>query len=233
MRSGSQIKPGADLVHRDTRVHFVCWSLSCFLSGRFAYDGLKRQRLTQPMVKNKSGHLVPASWEEALTQVAGAVSHLWHYVFSERETCVHLFKLNQSGLSFAFLSSCKEWKERISLLWLEAWQMQRLSCPSRTCWIDSTVTTCARKRLFQRLGPGRNEGRKTEGRTSAWSTQVDFSVCSLDLTCVPTISSTLESLALNRLTCCCWSGPTHAMRPRCSMHVSGRGRRCAWQVVAN
>lgn len=39
---------------------------------RFAYDGLKRQRLTQPMVKNKSGQLMPASWEDALTQVAGA-----------------------------------------------------------------------------------------------------------------------------------------------------------------
>ncbi|XP_063069423.1 NADH-ubiquinone oxidoreductase 75 kDa subunit, mitochondrial-like [Engraulis encrasicolus] len=38
---------------------------------RFAYDGLKRQRLTQPMVKNASGQLVTTSWEDALTQVAG------------------------------------------------------------------------------------------------------------------------------------------------------------------
>ncbi|XP_061580436.1 NADH-ubiquinone oxidoreductase 75 kDa subunit, mitochondrial-like [Cololabis saira] len=40
---------------------------------RFAYDGLKRQRLTQPMVKNASGQLVPTSWEDVLTQVAGAL----------------------------------------------------------------------------------------------------------------------------------------------------------------
>lgn len=40
---------------------------------RFAYDGLKRQRLTQPMMKNESGQLVPTSWENVLTQVAGAV----------------------------------------------------------------------------------------------------------------------------------------------------------------
>lgn len=41
---------------------------------RFAYDGLKRQRLTQPMVKDESGQLIPATWEDALTRVAGAVS---------------------------------------------------------------------------------------------------------------------------------------------------------------
>ncbi|XP_055361238.1 NADH-ubiquinone oxidoreductase 75 kDa subunit, mitochondrial-like isoform X2 [Betta splendens] len=40
---------------------------------RFAYDGLKRQRLTQPMVKNESGQLVPTTWEDALTQVAGVL----------------------------------------------------------------------------------------------------------------------------------------------------------------
>ncbi|XP_077368381.1 NADH-ubiquinone oxidoreductase 75 kDa subunit, mitochondrial [Festucalex cinctus] len=40
---------------------------------RFAYDGLKRQRLTQPMVKDGSGQLTPASWEDALTRVAGAL----------------------------------------------------------------------------------------------------------------------------------------------------------------
>ncbi|XP_043987362.1 NADH-ubiquinone oxidoreductase 75 kDa subunit, mitochondrial-like [Gambusia affinis] len=40
---------------------------------RFAYDGLKRQRLTQPMVKNKSGDLVPTSWEDVLARVAGAL----------------------------------------------------------------------------------------------------------------------------------------------------------------
>uniref|UniRef100_A0A3B4ECB4 NADH-ubiquinone oxidoreductase 75 kDa subunit, mitochondrial n=2 Tax=Pygocentrus nattereri TaxID=42514 RepID=A0A3B4ECB4_PYGNA len=40
---------------------------------RFAYDGLKRQRLTQPMVKDTSGQLVATSWEEALTRVAGVL----------------------------------------------------------------------------------------------------------------------------------------------------------------
>ena len=37
---------------------------------RFAYDGLKRQRLTDPMVKSSSGHLVATDWEEALITVA-------------------------------------------------------------------------------------------------------------------------------------------------------------------
>uniref|UniRef100_A0AAQ5ZPC9 NADH-ubiquinone oxidoreductase 75 kDa subunit, mitochondrial n=1 Tax=Amphiprion ocellaris TaxID=80972 RepID=A0AAQ5ZPC9_AMPOC len=40
---------------------------------RFAYDGLKRQRLTQPMVKNESGQFVPTSWEDVLTRAAGAL----------------------------------------------------------------------------------------------------------------------------------------------------------------
>uniref|UniRef100_A0A8C9Y2H4 NADH-ubiquinone oxidoreductase 75 kDa subunit, mitochondrial n=1 Tax=Sander lucioperca TaxID=283035 RepID=A0A8C9Y2H4_SANLU len=40
---------------------------------RFAYDGLKRQRLTQPMVKNESGQLVPTTWEDVLPRVAGAL----------------------------------------------------------------------------------------------------------------------------------------------------------------
>uniref|UniRef100_A0A8C9ZMH5 NADH-ubiquinone oxidoreductase 75 kDa subunit, mitochondrial n=1 Tax=Sander lucioperca TaxID=283035 RepID=A0A8C9ZMH5_SANLU len=40
---------------------------------RFAYDGLKRQRLAQPMVKDDSGQLTPTTWEDALTRVAGAL----------------------------------------------------------------------------------------------------------------------------------------------------------------
>ncbi|KAM6978189.1 NADH-ubiquinone oxidoreductase 75 kDa subunit, mitochondrial-like [Tautogolabrus adspersus] len=40
---------------------------------RFAYDGLKRQRLTQPMVKNESEQLVPTTWEDVLTRVAGTL----------------------------------------------------------------------------------------------------------------------------------------------------------------
>nr|XP_023683617.1 NADH-ubiquinone oxidoreductase 75 kDa subunit, mitochondrial [Paramormyrops kingsleyae] len=40
---------------------------------RFAYDGLKRQRLTQPMVKDASGQLVSTGWEDVLTRVAGVL----------------------------------------------------------------------------------------------------------------------------------------------------------------
>ncbi|CAK6979341.1 NADH-ubiquinone oxidoreductase 75 kDa subunit%2C mitochondrial-like [Scomber scombrus] len=40
---------------------------------RFAYDGLKRQRLTQPLAKDESGQLTPTTWEDALTRVAGAL----------------------------------------------------------------------------------------------------------------------------------------------------------------
>lgn len=47
-----------------------------FTTLRFAYDGLKRQRLTQPMVKNQAGQLVPVTWEDALTHVAGVVRYL-------------------------------------------------------------------------------------------------------------------------------------------------------------
>ena len=37
---------------------------------RFACDGLKRQRLTTPMLKDSAGNLVPASWEDAIVAVA-------------------------------------------------------------------------------------------------------------------------------------------------------------------
>lgn len=37
---------------------------------RFAYDGLKMQRLDQPYIR-RDGKLVPASWEEALMEAAG------------------------------------------------------------------------------------------------------------------------------------------------------------------
>jgi len=40
---------------------------------RFAYDGLKRQRLTLPMVKDASGQLTPTTWEDVLTRVAGVL----------------------------------------------------------------------------------------------------------------------------------------------------------------
>ena len=37
---------------------------------RFAYDGLKRQRLTTPMIKDNSGNLTFCSWEDVLLSVA-------------------------------------------------------------------------------------------------------------------------------------------------------------------
>jgi len=40
---------------------------------RFAYDGLKRQRLTNPFVRNQSGELVAADWESAFVKIASAV----------------------------------------------------------------------------------------------------------------------------------------------------------------
>ncbi|XP_075209806.1 NADH dehydrogenase (ubiquinone) 75 kDa subunit [Lycorma delicatula] len=40
---------------------------------RFSYDGLKRQRLVTPMLKNSSGELVPVDWEDALIAAAKAI----------------------------------------------------------------------------------------------------------------------------------------------------------------
>ncbi|KAM8933591.1 NADH-ubiquinone oxidoreductase 75 kDa subunit, mitochondrial [Pelodytes ibericus] len=40
---------------------------------RFAYDGLKRQRLTQPMIRVDKGCLVQTTWEDVLTRVAGVL----------------------------------------------------------------------------------------------------------------------------------------------------------------
>uniref|UniRef100_A0A6B2F842 NADH-ubiquinone oxidoreductase 75 kDa subunit, mitochondrial n=1 Tax=Bothriechis nubestris TaxID=1766655 RepID=A0A6B2F842_9SAUR len=40
---------------------------------RFAYDGLKRQRLIEPMIKNEEGLFTYVSWEEALSYVATAL----------------------------------------------------------------------------------------------------------------------------------------------------------------
>ena len=44
------------------------------LDFRFSYDGLKRQRLTVPMVKDSSGQLQETNWEDALIAVADKVS---------------------------------------------------------------------------------------------------------------------------------------------------------------
>ena len=47
---------------------------------RFAYDGLKRQRLTVPMVKDGKGQLQQAEWEEALVAVASKVRVVGHHL---------------------------------------------------------------------------------------------------------------------------------------------------------
>ena len=41
--------------------------------GRFSYDGLKRQRLTQPMVRNEHNRLVKVDWQDALSTAADAI----------------------------------------------------------------------------------------------------------------------------------------------------------------
>lgn len=68
MKSGFQIKLG-----------ILTWSSQNTLNShtihcRFAYDGLKFQRLTEPMVKGDDGQLQPTSWESALIAVASKVS---------------------------------------------------------------------------------------------------------------------------------------------------------------
>jgi len=41
---------------------------------RFAYDGLKRQRLTQPYARNSEGQLAPVDWEDALFAAVEAIN---------------------------------------------------------------------------------------------------------------------------------------------------------------
>jgi len=48
-------------------------SSSSSFSARFAYDGLKRQRLTVPLVKDSSGQLQQSNWEDALMAVGRKV----------------------------------------------------------------------------------------------------------------------------------------------------------------
>lgn len=40
---------------------------------RFSYDGLKRQRLITPMLKNRAGEFIPVEWEDTLISVAKAI----------------------------------------------------------------------------------------------------------------------------------------------------------------
>jgi len=42
--------------------------------GRFSYDGLKRQRLTQPMARGDGGKLTKVDWQDALTVASDAIA---------------------------------------------------------------------------------------------------------------------------------------------------------------
>ena len=55
----------------DVQADNVCVHVYCPF--RFAFDGLKRQRLTTPLAKNADGQLEMASWSEALHRVATQV----------------------------------------------------------------------------------------------------------------------------------------------------------------
>ena len=73
---------------------YACYALSfieplyfiicCDSNPRFAYDGLKRQRLTTPMIRDADGNLAPCTWEEALVEVASKM----HSVQPEEMTAV-------------------------------------------------------------------------------------------------------------------------------------------------
>ena len=53
-----------------TRFFILVFYTSLNCGSRFACDGLKRQRLTSPMLKGSDGNLAPASWEDAIVSVA-------------------------------------------------------------------------------------------------------------------------------------------------------------------
>lgn len=75
-----------------------------FFSFRFAYDGLKRQRLTQPMVKDASGQLVATSWEDVLTRVAGVVSASTGHFYGHMQFLLSvIYYLCQGGYVFALV----------------------------------------------------------------------------------------------------------------------------------
>jgi len=67
MKNGFQIKLG--ILTRPSKYTNNFSHTSC----RFAYDGLRFQRLTEPMVKGDDGQLQPTDWESALIEVASKV----------------------------------------------------------------------------------------------------------------------------------------------------------------
>lgn len=121
---------------------------------RFAYDGLKRQRLTQPMVKDASGQLTPTTWEDALTRVAGAVSHAPVSVLP-----VYSFLLSINVLLSPACScrACRAARWRPS--W-EGWPTLKRWSASRTSLTDLTQKTSAPRRS----SPWWAQGRSCPGR---------------------------------------------------------------------
>lgn len=50
---------------------------------RFAYDGLKRQRLVTPMIRDCNGELKPVDWEAALLTVAKVIKNAGKKYYKE------------------------------------------------------------------------------------------------------------------------------------------------------
>lgn len=72
--------------------------------GRFCYDGLKRQRLTQPMIRNEHNKLVKVDWQDALSVAADAIMNAGDQVgtvvgpFADVETmCLLKDLVNKAG----------------------------------------------------------------------------------------------------------------------------------------
>ena len=66
---------------------------------RFAYDGLKRQRLTQPYARNSAGQLAPVDWEDALfsaVEVINSVSFEVKQIDSQRRTVIKMQALKKN-----------------------------------------------------------------------------------------------------------------------------------------
>ena len=70
-----------------TFIMYMCtlnmvYTQECVLMCRFAYDGLKTQRLTVPMVKDSAGQLQQCSWEEALMKAGWNVRQYLHVLIA-------------------------------------------------------------------------------------------------------------------------------------------------------
>lgn len=157
MRSGSQTKPGSflitqSLLHRHRCVYDVCiiaeFFLASILTGLHMMDSRGRGLLSQ-WWKMSLGSWFPQPgkmcWLELLEQ----------YVTYDDITFCNSVQPWLSEIASVLFPSCKELKEMMLLLLSEAWWMQRLSFPWKTCWTVWIVTTCALRRCSQRLELGK------------------------------------------------------------------------------